>query len=94
MTDIPRRYENDPDANVVYPITDANGADVDWASPSVTATKSGVSATVACTWLGSAAPTRNLKVPVDTLAVGTHSLRLVVPNENDIPLGRVSIVAV
>ena len=94
MTEIPRRYADDADAHVDYPITDVNGSNVDWATPTVKAVKSGAEVTVTCTWLGSAAPTRSLKVPLDALGVGTHSLRLVVPNENDIPLGRVSIVAV
>lgn len=91
MTETPRRYLDDPDAHLVYPITDANDEPIDWATPTVSATKSGVVVTIACTWLGTAAPTRSLKVPLDALPAGTHTLRLLVPNENDIRLGTVTL---
>jgi hypothetical protein len=93
MTDIPRRYADDPDANVVYPITDANDEPIDWATPTVKAIMRGVEVEVEGEWLGDAAATRSLKVPLDELEVGIHSLRLVVPDENDVPLGRVAVIA-
>ena len=91
MTDTPRRFLDDPDANVVYPITDANEANVDWATPTVKASKAGVVVSLTCTWLGDPAPTRNLRVPVSGLVKGSHVLRLVVPNENDVALGTVTL---
>lgn len=85
------RYADDADAHVDYPITDATGANVDWASPSATATQGTTVVTVACTWVGNPAATRTLRVPVGALGVGWHTLRLIVPGDNDVELGRVRL---
>lgn len=77
-------YADDPDVNVVYPVTDSQGADLTW-SPVV---KVAGHADITATWLGTAGPTRDLRVPLTGLAAGrTHALRLVVPGDNDIHLG-------
>jgi hypothetical protein len=82
-------YANDADVHVKYAITDADGGDNDWASPTVTTGATSIT----CTWLGTAGPTRTLRVPLTGLAAGSHRLRLVVPGGNDVGLGTVSISA-
>lgn len=80
-------YADDPDVNVVYPITDSEGGDLTW-SPVVQ-----VGATeIVASWVGDPGPTRNLRVPLSTLSKGTHRLRLVVPGDNDVSLGNVTLV--
>lgn len=81
-------YVDDPDAAVTYPVTDSLGGVLDF-EPLVV-TNDGTELTG--TWLGDPDSARDLKVPLDTLAVGSYFLRLIVPGDNDIPLGTVTIV--
>jgi hypothetical protein len=78
----------DPDAEVVYPITDETGGDTDWPNPQVIAGPT----TVDAEWLGDPAPVRDLRIPLADLSVGTYLLWLVIPNLPDLLLGEVSIV--
>jgi hypothetical protein len=80
------RYADDPDARIDWPITHRTGGTVDWPSPQVIATSRGVATTIACAWQGDPATERDLRIPLDSLAVGSYTLRLLVPGDNDIPL--------
>lgn len=80
-------YADDPDVNVVFPITDGEGGDLAW-SPVVTV--GGTSITAA--WQGDPGPTRDLRVPLSSLPAGMHRLRLLVPGDNDVSLGNVVLV--
>jgi hypothetical protein len=82
-------YVDDPDAAATYPVTDTQGGVLDWIDPTVV-TEDGIE--LAAEWLGAADSERDLKVPLDTLLVGSYFLRLIVPGDNDIPLGTVTIV--
>lgn len=82
-------YANDPDVNVVYPITDAQGGTLDF-PPVVQVTGH---ADITAQWLGSPGAARELKVPLTGLPAGAlHRLRLVVPGDNDVALGSVRLV--
>lgn len=82
-------YANDPDVNVVYPITDAQGGTLDF-SPVVQVTGH---TDITGVWLGDPGPSRDLKVPLIGLPAGPlHRLRLVIPGDNDVPLGQVRLV--
>lgn len=80
-------YADDPDVNVVYPITDSQGGDLSW-SPVVQVG----AAEITAVWVGDPGPTRNLRVPLSTLPAGMHRLRLVVPGDNDVSLGNVVLI--
>ena len=82
-------YANDPDANVVYPITDAQGGTLDF--PAVVQVTG--QPDITGQWLGDPGPTRDLKVPLAGLPAGSlHRLRLVIPGDNDVSLGQVRLV--
>lgn len=85
----PLVYADDPDASWVFTVTDGDGQDLDWASPVVAVGSADY--TLTATWLGDPAPTRKLKVPLDTLTTGSDTLYLRVPGANDIKLGRVRV---
>ena len=80
-------YADDPDVNVVFPITDSQGGDLSWSA----VVKAG-EASITAAWVGNPGPTRNLRVPLSSLPVGMHRLRLVVPGDNDVSLGNVVLV--
>ena len=92
----PVRLLSDPDRHIVYPITDADGENLNWATPTVT-TRGRVAGvptdiTLTATWLGVAAPTRNIDVSLSGITeAGMYTLVLVVPGDNDVRLGSVSI---
>lgn len=88
-TQPPVVYTDDPDAHWTFTITDRDGTVLDWASPQVAV--NGGAYNVAATWLGTAAATRKLKVPLDTLDAGLYELYLQVPSGNDIFLGQVRV---
>lgn len=82
-------YTDDPDASWTFTITDADGNNLTWTPVEVAVDEAGYLLTA--TWLGTAAPTRKLKVPLDTVLAGYHQLYLKVPGANDILLGKVSV---
>lgn len=82
-------YTDDPDAAWTFTVTAADGANLDWATPKVAT--GGGTYTLTATWLGTASPTRKIKVPLDTLAAGAHALYLQVPSANDFKLGVVHV---
>lgn len=78
----------DPEAAVTFPVTDGTGQNVDWADPTVTAGD----VEIAAQWQGAPSPTRDLRIPLDNLPVGSYYLWLSIPNTNDLLLGEVSII--
>lgn len=82
-------FDDDPDAFMDRQITDAAGANLTF-TPLVAAGSGAFDITAA--WQGTAAPTRVLRVPVATLAVGAHHLYLQIPGGNDIDLGWVEVL--
>lgn len=77
-------YADDPDVNVVYPVTDKQGSTLEF-SPVVRV--EGFD-DITATWLGDPGATRDLRVPLAGLDAGkNHRLRLVVPGDNDVTLG-------
>ena len=82
-------YTDDPDAAWTFTVTDADGSDLDWASPLVAT--GAAENDLAATWLGDPAPTRKIKVPLDGLTKGNHTLYLKVPGANDFKLGTVRV---
>lgn len=89
MTDIPTIYADDPDPTWTFTVTDSQGDDVDWATPVVAIDDGAYEVTGE--WQGAAAPSRQIKVPLDDLAAGIHRLYLRVPNGVDILLGKVNV---
>jgi FlaG/FlaF family flagellin (archaellin) len=89
---LPIVYTDDVDATWTFTVSSRDGTtNVDWVSP--VAAIDGGTYTVACTFLGSAAPTRQIRVPLGSLTAGVKTLRLKVPNGTDILLGKVHVVA-
>lgn len=86
----PQIFTDDTDASWTFTITSRDDTVVDWVSPVVAV--GGAGYTVAATFLGSAATTRTLRVPLVGLAEGTHRLYLKVPNGTDLLLGRVEVL--
>ncbi len=79
-------YADDPDVHVVIPVANNAGEDVDFTPVVRVAGFPDINAA----WVGAPAPTRELRVPLTGLPAGaTHSLRLVVPSDNDVDLGTV-----
>lgn len=91
MAGTPTVYTDDTDPSWTFTVRSGDGTDVDWATP-VVAVGSG-DYTIDATWLGDPAATRRLRVPLDGLTAGGHTLYLQVPNGADIKLGNVSKVA-
>ena len=87
----PEVYTDDTDASWTFTITSRDGGDVDWATPLVAI--DGGAYDVAATFLGSAAATRQIRVPLGSLTAGVKTLRLKVPNGTDILLGRIQVKA-
>src|SRR5690606_19437722 len=83
-------YADDADAYVDRIVTDAAGTDLTF-EPAVAVGAGDFDITA--TWLGDAAPSRTLRIPVAGLEVGTHRLYLSVPGGNDLDLGGVNITA-
>jgi hypothetical protein len=87
---LPIVYTDDTDATWTFTITSRDGTtDVDWVSP-VVAINDGLY-DVTATFLGSASPTRQIRVPLGSLTAGKKTLRLKVPNGTDILLGQVQV---
>jgi hypothetical protein len=84
----PLVYSDDPDASCTFTVTDKAGNDLDWAP--LVAVKGG-DYDITAEWLGDPAPERKVKVPLDSLAAGSHALYLKVPGGNDLRLGFVSV---
>jgi hypothetical protein len=84
-------YSDDTDASWTYTITSRDSTVVDWVSPLVAIGTAGY--VVAATFLGSAATTRQIRVPLTGLSVGSYTLYLKVPNGTDIRLGRITVAA-
>jgi len=83
-------YLDDTDPSWTFTITSRDATvNVDWASPQVAIGPGNY--TVAGTWLGSPAPSRQLRVPLSGLSAGTKYLYLKVPNGTDLRLGEVSV---
>lgn len=79
-------FADDPDVHHVYPITDEEGADVDF-SVVVMATQGDEHIELDVSWVGDPAATRNLRVSFAGLAPNVvTALRLVVPGDNDVEL--------
>jgi hypothetical protein len=89
---VPTIYRDDTDASVVWEVTDAAGQDVDWASPVIAI---GDGAYAAATWLGSPAPTRQIRLNVPLalgLAPGAYPAYLKVPSGGiDFRLGWITV---
>lgn len=85
-------YADDPDVFADFVVTAASGGTNDWASPTVE-TGTVVPVEIVGTWQGDPGATRTLRVPLATLGAGWHSLRLQVPNGNDVNLGRIYLTA-
>jgi hypothetical protein len=85
----PTVYADDPDAHWTFDVDSAAGDTLDW-TPVLVAAKAGPYE-IPATWLGDPAPSRQLRVPLDTLAVGVHTLYLKVPGGNDFALGTVNM---
>lgn len=84
-------YANDPDVHVDYPITDSAGNDLTF-TPTVRLYGLGGPPDVTGTWLGDVGSTRDLRVPLTGLRSGaTYRLRLVVPGDNDLTLGSITL---
>ena len=89
-------YADDPDVNVSYPIKDAKGGDLDFTPVVQVAGQPDITAA----WDGTVRPhptetgstERDLKIPLTGLAAGSYRLRLVIPGDNDIPLGTVRLI--
>lgn len=79
-------YADDPDVHVTYPITDSQGGTNEW--PALVRVKD---EEITAEWLGDPGPKRNLRVPLASLGAGTHRLRLIVPGDNDVSLGNVTL---
>lgn len=86
---IPVVYTDDPDASWTFTLTSRDATVVDWVSPLVAV--DGGLYTVAGTFLGSAATTRQIRVPLTSLAAGLHRLYLKVPTGTDVLLGDVHV---
>lgn len=83
------RNADDPDAYVDRVITDTAGQPLTF----VASVAAGAGAyEITATWQGDPAPVRTLRIPVASLAVGSHRLHLQVPGGNDIDLGYVKVV--
>lgn len=82
-------YADDPEAFWDFTVTSRDGADLDWATPLVAAGSGDY--LLSGTWQGTAGPTRDLRVPLDTLAVGLHNLYLRVPGGTDFLIGQVYV---
>lgn len=81
-------YVDDPDVHRVYPITDEDGDDIDFAP--VVEIKGLEGEPVAAAWIGDPGPTRDLKVTLAGLPGGMMLfLRLVIDGDNDLDLGHV-----
>ena len=80
-------YADDPDVNVVFPVTDSQGGDLSWSAVVMAG-----DVELTGTWQGDPGPTRNLRVPLSSLPVGMHRLRLIVPGDNDVSLGNVVLI--
>jgi hypothetical protein len=87
----PTVYTDDVDATWTFTITSRDGTDVDWVSP--LAAIDGGLYNIACTFIGSAAATRQIRVPLGSLTAGVKTLRLKVPNGTDVLLGKVQVKA-
>lgn len=81
-------YDDDTDAHLDRTITDNNGTDLTF-TPIAAAGDGAYDIT--CTWQGTVGPVRVLRIPVDTLPVGSHHLYLQVPGGNDLDLGWVIV---
>lgn len=82
-------YADDPDAYVDRIVTDTAGEPLTF----VANVAAGAGAyDITASWQGDPAPVRTLRIPVASLAVGSHRLHLQVPGGNDIDLGYVKVV--
>jgi len=77
-------YADDPDVHVVYALTDSAG-DLDFTPVVQVKGHDDITAS----WVGDPGPARSLRVPLAGLPSGIHTLRLVVPGDNDVHLGAV-----
>lgn len=84
-------YADDPDAHVIYPVTDANGAALDFTAVVAVGTTEVTAAWVGSTTTTNGATTRDLDVPLADVPTGNHRLRLKVPGDNDLHLGSVLV---
>jgi hypothetical protein len=82
-------YTDDPDRHWTRQITDEAGNDLDW-EPLVAAGSGAYDITAA--WQGTVGPTREIKVPLDSLTAGHYTLFLKVPGGNDYSLGVVAVL--
>lgn len=90
---MPIVYLDDADAFASWTVTDKQGQNLDWASPQI-AIDSG--SYLSATWQGSAAPTREIRLPMAnglSLTAGVHTAHLKVPGGNDFELGGVYVKA-
>lgn len=88
-------YADDPDAHVVYPITDANGGALNFTA--VVIVGRGTSAVeVTASWVGTTTTeggtsSRDLSIPLTGRTPGGYRLRLKVPGDNDLDVGFVQV---
>jgi hypothetical protein len=85
-------YADDPDAHVVITVTDALGGDFDFDPVVRTGATDITAAWTADAAIAGGVSTRELDVPLSGLTRGSHSLRLVVPGDNDVALGSVYLI--
>ena len=87
-------YAGDPEASIVFPITDTTGGTLAFTANITATTAAGLTAQLVGQWQGAAVTTngvstRNLAVPLDTLVAGLWSLRVAVADVEDFFLGNV-----
>jgi hypothetical protein len=93
MPDTPVIYTDDTDPSLTWEVTDANGQDVDWASPEIAI---GGSAYGSASWVGTPAPTRQIRLTLPSPAgvAGTlYTAYLKVPGGSDLRLGSFYVTA-
>ena len=86
-------YNDDVDAFVTWTVTDAEGQDLDWATPTIAV---GNAAYGSAAWLGVAGPTRAIKLSTPSglgLTPGVYAAYLKVPSGSDFQLGLVEVRA-
>lgn len=81
-----RVFADDPDAYAVYTVSDSFGSLMDF-DPNV---RVGTTTKIA-SWLSDVGYERDLKVPLTGLSKGTYTLRLIIPGDNDLWLGDITL---